>query len=1237
MDRNGNRSRSMESNDINNDGIETDGTMEVSDTPLLDKDDNKQANSSYANGTNIKRSEDSIKESRQVGPKPLRLSTSLGSQFNINDNPSTSIIPRAPAFHNGVGPSFVDTMTQQLSIHVEQPVGSMSISPSSRDVVLAARKGLFIIDLENPYEQPRVLHHLTKWEVADVQWNPHFSRENWIASTSNQKALIWNLGHNVPRAVELILHAHSRAITDINWSPFHPDLLATCSVDTFVHVWDLRTPKKPVNSFCAWTAAATVVKFNRMDEFLLASAHDTNLEVWDTRKGSSPFKTIPAHKQKINGIDWSRKHRNHIVTCSLDKSIKFWDIDDPSQPHNEIVTKSPVWRARHTPFGHGILTMPQRTETALSLWNRERPSEPVCKFEGHTDTVKEFVWRVRDAGDTADHRLFQLVTWSKDQHLRLWPISEKMLEAMDHKATSVDITPYPPMYENMSFRDPPPQYMAATPSRALSTLRVLAGNRLSTMTPFRTSMSSRSIGPLESGGLFREQKAPSPLVWMQGVRMAKPSGDLGVPDRASPQTVATEIAAVGQKFPNVKFEKVNIAGRTCTISLNSLRSNEGVSFVRVNISFPQFYPKEAPPTFEIQKSGMLSMATRAQISSNLEHIASRHASRGLPCLEAVIRCLLGEDKRDEVLDKGLDDSDEDDTIVNPLRKSRGRDGGAGDKKDHQVPFPCLCGAVFATNGKLVTFFSKLRTPHATSSTIPVAGRSSTLIKTPYTYTHPRTYSSMGEYKAFSRLPSGADSLAGTMSSIVTDADDQDDLWPMPNLFSKAKPKQELVRVTRKPKDQPAFFKPQPQSRSTLYLKDITHLLPVSPRLAAVYTYVVYDVQNAEWWLNGDSVSEICEHNALQARHLGRLDLYKIWKLAALILTLSVPMDPAAFEMHKSEISRMNSHTHPDKLLDLLNRSSHARQRRDSGLAFIPGLEDTFYHKVKWGTHPLGRMLVDVLRQASTTRPINGQSVSATPMSVDNSPLRARTPATRISPYLNRVSPTTAALASSSTPSMKRTSSRLYTGPATSPLATPSSLRDSHMDASSGYGAPSIGPPVAPVVTNAYATQGSLIQDGVAPLPYTHNKRDSFHSMQSTSPTLFSKLGTMHRRESSSSPSSVMDKSERLTVRSNGFKMIKMNSNLFDSEETPMNIPLLDPARESQHNTWRLLYAEMMYSWGLFEARTELLKFLTLKQPMNSRNKDDQSMLERVLGLEKRGPQLFNKCFECESRLFPSYK
>lgn len=54
---------------------------------------------------------------------------------------------------------------------------------ANRDVVLGARKGLFIVDLENPYDPPRFLAHLTTWEVADIQWNPHPARAHWVAST----------------------------------------------------------------------------------------------------------------------------------------------------------------------------------------------------------------------------------------------------------------------------------------------------------------------------------------------------------------------------------------------------------------------------------------------------------------------------------------------------------------------------------------------------------------------------------------------------------------------------------------------------------------------------------------------------------------------------------------------------------------------------------------------------------------------------------------------------------------------------------------------------------------------------------------------------------------------------------------------------------------------------------------------------------------------------------------------
>ena len=81
------------------------------------------------------------------------------------------------------------------------------------------------------------------------------------------------------------------------------------------------------------------------------------------------------------------------MTCSLDKTIKIWNIQDITTPEITIQTAFPVWRARDLPFGKGVLSMPQRGDTALEMWSPDNLSEPVERFEGHTDVVKEFVWR----------------------------------------------------------------------------------------------------------------------------------------------------------------------------------------------------------------------------------------------------------------------------------------------------------------------------------------------------------------------------------------------------------------------------------------------------------------------------------------------------------------------------------------------------------------------------------------------------------------------------------------------------------------------------------------------------------------------------------------------------------------------------------------------------------------------------------------------------------------------------
>lgn len=147
------------------------------------------------------------------------------------------------------------------------------------------------------------------------------------------------------------------------------------------------------------------------------------------------MKNIKAHSAKIYGIDWAHNSSRELVTCSLDKTIKLWDVDSSPigpggfrhsedsavilpqgsiyEPYSTIHTSYPVWRARDLPFGNGLLSLPQRGGDALEMWSHstEMPysSVPVESFEGHADVVKEFVWRRGGRGQYAVSSLQSLL------------------------------------------------------------------------------------------------------------------------------------------------------------------------------------------------------------------------------------------------------------------------------------------------------------------------------------------------------------------------------------------------------------------------------------------------------------------------------------------------------------------------------------------------------------------------------------------------------------------------------------------------------------------------------------------------------------------------------------------------------------------------------------------------------------------------------------------------------------
>ncbi|TIA44175.1 WD40 repeat-like protein, partial [Aureobasidium pullulans] len=501
------------------------------------------------------------------------------------------------------------TFDKDLRIHVNQAVGSASISPGGRDVVLASQQGLHIIDLDSPFSPPRHLRHQTPWTPADVQWSPFASRYYWVVSTSNQRALVWNLElASLQAPIEHTLHAHSRAITDINFSPLQPDLLATCAVDAFVHCWDLRVSARPVVSFSDWFAGATQVKWNRRNPHIVASSHDKYLHIWDDRKGALPLKTIEAHQTKIYGIDWSRTDETKIVTCSLDRTIKVWDYEfSEIEPERVINTPFPVWRARHTPFGNGVLAMPQRGDHDLHMYDC-RPSnltntpaltEPNYRFTGHDEQVKEFLWRGRgNVDEYADSRDFQLVSWGADHELILHRMGDRQLQSIGfHKGMQMDkpvqLTRIGAPYK--SFRDRPVHpgtsaentaqgsgmaHPGTSPGMNKVPIPIAGGWADDSQIMTYSGIETRNARPQDNGLIswmkgvkFGKRKPSSPE--RQATRRLSIIADLHHPDSHNVrENLSDEIIHVGEKFTRVTVEEPDLANRSISADVLVLSTSE---------------------------------------------------------------------------------------------------------------------------------------------------------------------------------------------------------------------------------------------------------------------------------------------------------------------------------------------------------------------------------------------------------------------------------------------------------------------------------------------------------------------------------------------------------------------------------------------------------------------------------------------------------------------------------------
>lgn len=286
----------------------------------------------------------------------------------------------------------------------------------------SSRKHIAIKNLEeSDLEAPRKFPRHSKYEVGVAAWNPTSLNRHLCLVASNQRVEVVAWGP-ATLAQTHSLRAHTRSVADAEWHRTDAHVLASCSADAFIHVWDIREPRRPALSLSA-VAPATQVRWNGRDAALLATAHDGDVKLWDERKGTAPVHYIAAHLAPIHGLRWCPTRPDELATASHDGTVKLFDVGAGStrRPHAVVSTGAPVWRVRYTPFGRGLVTvvLPQLrrgagAENGLLMWSLAEAPSPVHTFVGHSDVVLEFDWRPRPG--IGDH---QLITWSKDQTLRV--------------------------------------------------------------------------------------------------------------------------------------------------------------------------------------------------------------------------------------------------------------------------------------------------------------------------------------------------------------------------------------------------------------------------------------------------------------------------------------------------------------------------------------------------------------------------------------------------------------------------------------------------------------------------------------------------------------------------------------------------------------------------------------------------------------------------------------------------
>lgn len=190
---------------------------------------------------------------------------------------------------------------------------------------------LQIFDLAGPGGVPiPVGDWLTKDGVYDCSWSE--ANEHVIA-TAHGDGTVKLYDRTRPQGPILSLEEHTAEVYGVDWNMNAKNLVASASWDRLVKVWDMAQAVC-IKTYAAHTQICYAAIWSPARPMSVATvAGDAMLHIMDLNSpGDAPVTSIQAHQHEILTVDWNKYNEFQVVTGSVDKTIRVFDLRNPSGP-----------------------------------------------------------------------------------------------------------------------------------------------------------------------------------------------------------------------------------------------------------------------------------------------------------------------------------------------------------------------------------------------------------------------------------------------------------------------------------------------------------------------------------------------------------------------------------------------------------------------------------------------------------------------------------------------------------------------------------------------------------------------------------------------------------------------------------------------------------------------------------------------------------------------------------------